>query len=155
MAVIYSRTGFTPTFGGVLGTDAYYINVTSSSGGSSIVSAGVGAQAQIQYQRQVRPLFDLFSTNTFLALSRPYGTVAIGAFVGKAGSIHPLFGGTQCSVDITLSSANPGGCNGPPAGTSIICRGCVGTAASFQISSNDFLLLANAQFTFAILDVSP
>ena len=148
MAVVYARSGFTPAFGGVLGTDAYYITISGAS-----TSAGVGAQAQIQYQRQVRPLFDLFSTNTFLALSRPYGTVAIGAFVGRSGSINTLFGGTQCSVDITLSSANAGGCAGPPAGTNIICRGCVGTAASFQISSNDFLLLANAQFTFAILDV--
>ncbi len=148
MPVVYARTGFTPAFGGVLGTDAYYITISGAS-----TSAGVGAQAQIQYQRQVRPLFDLFSTNTFMALSRPYGTIAIGAFVGKSGSINTLFGGTQCSVDITLSSANAGGCAGPPAGTNIICRGCVGTAASFQISSNDFLLLANAQFTFATLDV--
>jgi hypothetical protein len=88
MAVVYSRTGFTPTFGGVLGTDAYYITISGVT-----TSAGVGAQAQIQYQRQVRPLFDLFSTNTFLALSRPYGTIAIGAFVGKSGSINTLFGG--------------------------------------------------------------
>jgi hypothetical protein len=151
MAVVYSRTGFSPAFGGVLGTDAYYITISGVT-----TSAGVGAQAQIQYQRQVRPLFDLFSTNTFLALSRPYGTIAIGAFVGKSGSVNALFGGTQCAVDITLSSNNPGNCiNPPPTNTSIVCKGCVGTAASFQISSNDFLLLANAQFTFAILDVSP
>jgi hypothetical protein len=147
MADIFGRAG--DTFGGAMSADGAQINFTD--GSSGLLSQNLS----VQYQMEIRRIWELESNKTYFIAGRASGTLAIARIIGPkplASAFFTRFGDVCRAGDNIITFTGVAGC-----GTSvqsrygITCKHVVLQGVAWSITMGDMIMNQNIQGMFTSL----
>ena len=134
--------------------DTTTLNVSSMGGDA----AGLMVQQwQVEYQQEIRELFELGSSHMYWVRGRPSGTASFNRIIGPAGWVWPndLMDACTGGVTMTIAAKGPDSCGGEDAGSAeavnVTLEGCVAQSVGFSMSVEDMMLREAVQIRFLVM----
>jgi hypothetical protein len=150
MTDIFGRAG--DAFGGAMSADGAQINFTEGSAGL------LSQNLQIQYQQEIRRIWELESNKTYFVAGRSSGTLSIARIIGPkplSSAFFTRFGNVCNAGDNIINFSGVAGCGtSAQARYSMTCRHVVLQGLSWAITMGDMIMNQNLQGMFTSLSSS-